>query len=748
MAHSSSNDPAAHRDPSSDRRAVLGWFALTVAAAAAVPLGWLVAGYTLVTRDTARMVEPLRPLVVDALRNGRLPLWNPHEALGIPLLAQIQHGVLHPVSLLGALIAPSAGMDLFVVAYVILAAGGAFVLARQFGASAAGASVAGLGFGLSGYVLSMSSNLPFLAGAATAPWALAALRAVGHSRGSGRIAGAALGYAALLFAGDPQWAAVSALLGLAFAGEAGGIRGAGRAAGALAVGGMLSAVQLLPTWDYVQLTSRSTVGLSDAERAQWALAPWRLVELVAPGFFGGRPGTGGSQVFLKLGGPTTYGAPFVPSMFVGAPLLALAFLGARSSRGARLLAIAAAVFLWLALGVHLGSDQLLRHVPVWGSFRYAEKLTGPLVLCLAILAGLGVSRLPAISVRRWKWGTLAAASLAGGVLVFLVAGGDGALESWLGETAPVGRVRLAVGLAHLCLALAGLAAAAFLLGKRTLGSRAGALAVLLVALPSVAAAPFALHMGQRGVREGDPLRAARAEGDVTRVATPARRGPAFGPDSLDDADRSVFLESRMAVMPYGAPAGIDHMDRTRRSGRRATSRCSSTSFGTSVHSAGSPGDTSRSTGSWSTPVSVRRFATRRWLGWRGRRSSWPTRAWGSRCGRFRTARGRGSLARWFPPRPRPTPTGAWWRSSARGGPLSSSRGRRRYPSLRVGFSRSSGARSACGSRPSRLAMECSSSTIRGRRAGRRRLTACRHRCCRPTSSSGRSPGPRGVTFWR
>ena len=221
MAHSSSNDPAAHRDPSSDRRAVLGWFALTVAAAAAVPLGWLVAGYTLVTRDTARMVEPPRPLVVDALRNGRLPLWNPHEALGIPLLAQIQHGVLHPVSLLGALIAPSAGMDLFVVAYVILAAGGAFVLARQFGASAAGASVAGLGFGLSGYVLSMSSNLPFLAGAATAPGPGGA-SGRGSLAGSGRIAVAALGYAALLFAGDPQWAAVSALLGLAFAGEAGG----------------------------------------------------------------------------------------------------------------------------------------------------------------------------------------------------------------------------------------------------------------------------------------------------------------------------------------------------------------------------------------------------------------------------------------------------------------------------------------------------------------------------------------------
>src|SRR6266568_6627264 len=44
-----------------------------------------------------------REIVVEALRAGRLLLWNPYEGTGLPLLAQAQHAVLHPVTLLTAL---------------------------------------------------------------------------------------------------------------------------------------------------------------------------------------------------------------------------------------------------------------------------------------------------------------------------------------------------------------------------------------------------------------------------------------------------------------------------------------------------------------------------------------------------------------------------------------------------------------------------------------------------------------------
>jgi hypothetical protein len=545
------------REPAT--RAVAGWLGGAVLAAAVPLVAALASGHTLVTRDTARMFEPLRPLIANALREGRLPLWNPYEALGMPLFAQMQHGVLHPVSVLAAILVPTAGMDLFIVTYVLLATGGAFFLARGFEASPRGAAVAGVGFGLSGYVLSMSSNLPFLAAAGTAPWALAGLRAAGRGARLGPVWGA-LAFACLVFAGDPQWAAVSALLGLAIAWEAGGLRGAGRAGLALLVGGLLAGVQWLPTLAYLEQTSRATDGLSVAERSQWALAPWRLLELGAPGFFGGRPGSGAAQVFLKLGGPTTYGAPFVPSVHVGVVLLVLAGLGVRASRGSRTLAVAACLFLWMAMGVHLGADRVLRAVPVWGSFRYSEKLTGPLTLCLAVLAGLGLDRLALVSVTRWRSALLAGAGLLGAAMLVVGFGGEGLLAGWVGDAASIVRVRLLVGLAH---GFAGLALLALALATVGASERAdwalpGTVATL-VFLQCAGASLFALHAGKRGVREPDPLRTVRAVDEITRIATPSRRGPAHGPPELDEADKSVYLESRMALMPYGAAAGIDHM---------------------------------------------------------------------------------------------------------------------------------------------------------------------------------------------
>jgi hypothetical protein len=147
-----------------------------VAFASATPvLLILTMSQTLVWRDTGRLFAPLRELVVEALRAGRLPAWNPYEGLGVPLFAQAMHSVLHPVSLAAAFLAPAGGLDVLIVAHVVLAAMGAFVLAREVGASAPGAALAGCAFGLSGYVLSMSSIIQYLTAAGAAPWTVAAL---------------------------------------------------------------------------------------------------------------------------------------------------------------------------------------------------------------------------------------------------------------------------------------------------------------------------------------------------------------------------------------------------------------------------------------------------------------------------------------------------------------------------------------------------------------------------------------------
>lgn len=531
----------------------LAWPAVA-AGGALLPLAAVLAsGRTLIWRDTGRLFGPVRVLVVEALREGRLPLWNPHEGLGVPILAQLMHGVLHPVSLLAAALAPRAGMDLLVVAHVLLAALGAAWLAREMGAPPPAAAAGGLAYGLSGYVLGMSGILQYLAAAGTAPWTVAALRASG--RGA-RLAGpaAALLVAASALAGDPQWTLVATALGLALALEAGGPRGLWRAVLTVAVGAALSGVQLLPAWAHLG-EARRQAGLSGMERHMWALSPWRLPELVAPGFFGGIPGRdAGAPVFAWLGGPSEYQAPFVQSVYLGAITLALALAGARASRPARILSGAALLLLWIALGTVLGADQLLAGVPVWGAFRYAEKLAGPLALCLAVLAALGVARV-AERPPPWSW-----PAAAGGALAALAA----ALGLWPGTAAPgagaLARERLAVGLAHAAAGLWLLALALALAGRLPAVRRAlPAVAAGLVLVQGLAAAPFALHAGARGAIEERPLQALRALGGLPRIAVAAQAAAKKVELDLDQADWLQAVQSRMGEPAFNVSGRIDQV---------------------------------------------------------------------------------------------------------------------------------------------------------------------------------------------
>src|SRR5512133_2955674 len=161
---------------------------------------------TLAQRDTDRIYAPVRMLVVEALRQGRLPLWNPYEGTGKPLFAEGVHSVLHPLSLLAAFVAPSS-IDFLILSYLVAAALGAFLLARALGASPPASAGAGLAFALSGYSVSMTGNLLFLVGLATLPWLVAAARHAGGGARWGTVA-VAVATASAFFAGDTQVALV------------------------------------------------------------------------------------------------------------------------------------------------------------------------------------------------------------------------------------------------------------------------------------------------------------------------------------------------------------------------------------------------------------------------------------------------------------------------------------------------------------------------------------------------------------
>ncbi|GFO70408.1 hypothetical protein GMLC_39870 [Geomonas limicola] len=548
--------------PRTTRSAFL-WAAAIVAGVLSPAALYLLSGYTLSWRDTSKLFQPIRPTVVDALRSYHLPLWNPHEILGIPLFAQMMHGVLHPVSLLGAYLFPHAGMDALILCYFALSALGAALLSRVLGAPLAAAAIAGLGYGLSGYVQGLSSNVQYLCAAATAPWLLAALRRAGEGRRFGAVTVAAA-TCALWFSGDPQWSIVALLLGLALAVEAGGLRSLPRSALGIAVGTALAAVQLIPTLAFLRETSRG-VQLDPFDRLQWALAPWRVVEFLAPGFFGSpNLGTTKWPVFVWLGGMSRPGLemPFLPSVYLGAVLLLLALAGLRQKRLTLLLGGASLVLLWLALGFNGGAEQLLHHLPVWGKFRYAEKMVGPLTLCVAVLASLGAQRVSVNPEKRWAVlaGALGGLALLGALLFWRWNSFDAQFETLAAQQGALqAGQNLSTGLLHAGLSLfacAGLIVAA--LRWPRLRAQLCPLFAALIFLESSLAAPLALHAGVPGVCDNAPLAAIKRDNEPTRIATPMEENYHY-PRGLDALDAQVGGQSHMGSPSYNVASGIDQI---------------------------------------------------------------------------------------------------------------------------------------------------------------------------------------------
>ena len=507
------------------RARALAWPALVVLGALAPLVPGLLPGRTLVWRDTAFLIGPVRCLVVEALREGRLPLWNPWEGAGQPLLEQSYHAALHPLSVATAYLSRST--DLFLASLVVAAALGAWMAARAAGAGREAAAVAGFGYGLSGYVLGMTSNASFLAGAATMPWVVAGL-AYSASSPMGWLAAAA-GVASAALAGDSGALVAGLVVGLGLAAGRGGFL---RASAGAALGLAGGAIQLLPTMAYLPQTLRGTPQGFASAGIQWSLDPIRLPELVSPGLFVGIPRSFRAPVFEALGSPSDVPFPWAPSIFLGAPILLLALRGAWAIRSGRIVLVFAALFLWVSIGRHAGATQILGVLPVWGSLRYWEKMVAPLSLCLALGAALGAEARD----RATPWLAAAAAAVAlGAALAVSLA------HTPAGAAGTLYRARLVNGLAFAGASLLALAAATAW-ARRGRVSAAGAV-VAVVFLQSIAAAPFALHYGsEEALLERPPPIDAAAPGP--RVITPLVRNFESGEGARDGIDRSHAREYR------------------------------------------------------------------------------------------------------------------------------------------------------------------------------------------------------------
>ncbi len=383
--------------------------------------------------DALAQYFPWRAFAASELRQGRIPLWNPHQFAGAPFVANGQSAVFYAGSLPFWILDTARAFGIAAFAHSLLAAAGAFALLRRWKLGSLACLFGALAWSLSGYLASWSA-LPTLAHtaswlplllwlferAAQAPQALAApepntsipsaqsgWQQSLESR-AGRLALFSLTLCCSFLAGHAQ---IFAFLLLALAWRVLTLEAPLKSLQVLVGAGIwaavLGALQLLPTVELARLGHRAgsvpTAG-GWAGIAAHALQPGELLALAAPGwpmstgsFNENFPYTGLAVLLLALAGAASVRRWRSPQAFaLGLAILglgtALAWPPARWAYflvpgAAQLAGVGRALVLW-SLGAALlaacGLDALSRRLP-----QRAQLIA--LLACSVMILELGLS---------------------------------------------------------------------------------------------------------------------------------------------------------------------------------------------------------------------------------------------------------------------------------------------------------------------------------------------------------------------
>ncbi|MCB8966672.1 MAG: YfhO family protein [Ardenticatenaceae bacterium] len=361
--------------------------------------------------DTFLYFYPYWEAAAEALRNGRIPLWNPDLFMGAPLLANSQVGFFYPLNWpLWLLLAPPYAVKASILLHLFIGGWGAYLAGRRaLELETAAAGVTAVLFTLGGYLTAQVEHVNQLQGLAWLPWFLVVLASCAGDRDTARWAATAKAAAAFailfalqLLAGHTQTTFITGVGVLIWGG---GLWLSGfaarrtemalrfrfyvqrlltRAAPAFVLGAVLAllvtAVQLLPTLELIQHSSREG-GLTANEVLSFSLHPLLLARALLPGY--------GQSLFSEY-------VAFLPLT-----ALLLAILGGwqwKRWRGALPALLLVLVGLSLALGLFNPLNWLLARLPGFNLFRVPARWLILYTLGVSLLAGLGWQ----IAQDRWQ----------------------------------------------------------------------------------------------------------------------------------------------------------------------------------------------------------------------------------------------------------------------------------------------------------------------------------------------------------
>jgi hypothetical protein len=379
---------------------------------------------------------PWQAYAWQQISQGILPLWNPLNGMGTPFLANYQLALFYPPTWLsyafmavGGVPAMAWAQTFLVPLHLAWAGVGMARLAGRIGLGRLPQTIAGLAFGLSGYMVARSGFYTMIWAGAWLPWVVWAasafaipIRDGGNPKRGIIFPGLVICIALQLLAGHAQlswYTLVLAGIWVVVGGWVnGGWKGALRSAGILAVNGLIgagiAAIQLLPTAEYLLQSQRSAAVNLDTGLT-YSFWPWRFLTLLAPDLFG-NPGTGNYWGYASFWEDAAY-IGMLPVLLALISLRNIASRG-RSNPYRPLIGLAWILVIFgalLAMGKNTPVFLLLFHyVPTFSLFNAPARWMVWTVFGLALLAGISAEswvRPTGKALRRFRQLTFGAAAI-------------------------------------------------------------------------------------------------------------------------------------------------------------------------------------------------------------------------------------------------------------------------------------------------------------------------------------------------
>lgn len=345
--------------------------------------------------DLVPFLYPNYHFAAETLKQGVIPLWNPHLYSGLPFAADAQSGLFYPVNLLVFLLTPNLTVETLqylAIFHFWLAGFGMYLflqfspLARKLRLHPIAALTGAIAFEFSDLFIVHFGNLNMIAVAAWLPLVMLTFQlAIEHKKAKFALASGAL-LAIATLASHIQ-ITLFILLALALYALWEIIFGENKLLPVrylllvllITVG--LSALWLIPTLEMSQHTLRAN--LAYEETAAYSLNPVQLIGLLIPNYFGRDPA-------LHWGPWDRVETGYIGVLTL---LLSIIALTLQKDRHTRFLAALAAISFLLALGDNSILHGWLSLSPGFGQFRAPARYILLLDFALATLAAVGLNGL-------------------------------------------------------------------------------------------------------------------------------------------------------------------------------------------------------------------------------------------------------------------------------------------------------------------------------------------------------------------